>query len=148
MYGELEAIRGRGAHAVLLRRDSTLQFASIQEVEECEVRSLELFDVRIANCGLSLYQGYSICRNVKRTLDLRGSAKSPLSNWRIGLDSSSQAMLVLAKTLVTNYTEFSQLEEALRENGFEQGMTQSGLICRWTNKRADILLHRISMLGG
>jgi hypothetical protein len=52
MYGELEAIRGRGAHTVLLRRDSTLQCASTREVEECEVlKSPELFDVRIANDG-------------------------------------------------------------------------------------------------
>jgi len=40
--------------------------------------------------------------------------------------------------VVTNYTEFSQLEEALRENGFEQDMTQSGPICRWT--KAGLLL--------
>lgn len=52
MYRELEAIRGRGAHTVLLRRDSTLQYASTREVEECEVlKSPELFDVCISNDG-------------------------------------------------------------------------------------------------
>lgn len=34
--------------------------------------------------------------------------------------------------VVTTYTEFSEVEAALRHNGFEQDMDQPGPICRWT----------------
>jgi len=52
MYPELEAIKNRGAHTVLLSRASTLQSAPKREVEECEVLgSPNLFDVHITNDG-------------------------------------------------------------------------------------------------
>lgn len=52
MYAELEAVRGRGAHTVLLSRTQALTRAPRVEVEECEIlESPGLFDVHIKNDG-------------------------------------------------------------------------------------------------
>ncbi len=104
------------------------------------------------------------------------------------MDSSSQAMLALAKRLltpldrevvfvggatvhlhiddlaaapvratkdvdalmvITSYAEFSEVEAALRENGFEQDMTHQGPICRWTKSGLlfDIMPTKPELIG-
>lgn len=50
---------------------------------------------------------------------------------------------------VADYAEFAELEESLRENGFEQKLTDDGPICRWTKDGLliDVMPTKPQLLG-